>query len=493
MLLRRVRQSPVVFLFFLLFFFLLLIIHTRGISYHDEGFILHAASRVADGQIPYKDFYLTYTPGAVFTTALLFQFFGESVLASRLLAAMVSFLTLFVLYRLLKTRIKNQYLLMSFLLFYIAWAPLQINFSWPTMYALCFGITTAWIVQHIKKNMVLPMLAAGVMSGITLLFKQNFGLAVVVYACVVIWMSLQKKERSGMSYFVIGITIPLLLFFLYLFFTNSMYAFVDNQYNYFYKKLVVEGVDATPFIYPASLSVMVARTALYLLPFFVAIAAIGLRYIKRREYAYLSLFSLLYYLFGIRPVTDFVHVAPLIALTIFPMSDMLMFVDSRLKRSLFLLSFTLVLIAGMYFSLFRGYYRWESPLLQQNIFVPHDKILLYVDGKYATNIPLLTQTIAKYTKKDEHIFIYHYAPMVYFISDRKNPTQFIYFSSNVLDERFSKELLDQLVHSKVPLILTHISWTTKDQSRISVYIQENYQREETKGEFMFWRKKVISQ
>src|SRR3954452_23821509 len=35
----------------------------RGIGPHDEGLMLQAASRIADGQWPYRDFWFNYGPG----------------------------------------------------------------------------------------------------------------------------------------------------------------------------------------------------------------------------------------------------------------------------------------------------------------------------------------------------------------------------------------------------------------------------------------------
>ena len=50
------------YVFIILFSFLVLIFFfNRGFAYYDEGFILHAAQRVLQGEIPYKDFDLIYT------------------------------------------------------------------------------------------------------------------------------------------------------------------------------------------------------------------------------------------------------------------------------------------------------------------------------------------------------------------------------------------------------------------------------------------------
>src|SRR4051794_41833815 len=37
-----------------------------GINPHDEGLMLQAGERIADGQLPYRDFYANYGPGQYF-------------------------------------------------------------------------------------------------------------------------------------------------------------------------------------------------------------------------------------------------------------------------------------------------------------------------------------------------------------------------------------------------------------------------------------------
>src|SRR3954449_3688466 len=54
---------------------------TRGIAPHDEGLMLQAASRIADGQWPYRDFWFNYGPGQ----PLLLAPFAHSLIAWRVI------------------------------------------------------------------------------------------------------------------------------------------------------------------------------------------------------------------------------------------------------------------------------------------------------------------------------------------------------------------------------------------------------------------------
>ena len=49
----------------------------------DEGIILQAAERILHGQVPYRDFFMFYTPGSAYLVATLFKAFGDSFLVAR--------------------------------------------------------------------------------------------------------------------------------------------------------------------------------------------------------------------------------------------------------------------------------------------------------------------------------------------------------------------------------------------------------------------------
>src|SRR5690349_24179746 len=56
----------------------------NGIQPNDEGLMLQAASRIAHGQVPYKDFWWFYPPGQPYLLAALWKLFGPSLLTWRI-------------------------------------------------------------------------------------------------------------------------------------------------------------------------------------------------------------------------------------------------------------------------------------------------------------------------------------------------------------------------------------------------------------------------
>ncbi len=56
---------------------------TRGLSIYDEAIPVVAATRILEGDRPYRDFWVAYTPGQFYLLAGLFEVFGTSLLVSR--------------------------------------------------------------------------------------------------------------------------------------------------------------------------------------------------------------------------------------------------------------------------------------------------------------------------------------------------------------------------------------------------------------------------
>ena len=56
----------------------------QGIQPNDEGLMLQAAARIADGQTPYSDFWWFYPPGQAYLLGALWALLGPSLLVWRL-------------------------------------------------------------------------------------------------------------------------------------------------------------------------------------------------------------------------------------------------------------------------------------------------------------------------------------------------------------------------------------------------------------------------
>lgn len=480
------------FLLILLSISTLLFFFNRGFLPHDEGYILHSAQRILEGEVVYKDFHFIYTPGSIFLTALSFKILGESILAGRILMLLISLITSFVIYITIARITRNSLLSLLAILVYLSWGPTHINFPWPVMFSLLSGcLTCCFFVIAIDKQNKPFYFLAGVAAALTFLFKQNFGAAVLINSALLFLFVKEASQLKFFIYYILGIVSAILVFFVYLLSTNSFVPLLNDLYLYTIKKILQQGALSTPFVYDERLIKKILKTFFYLFPLILSSLAILSAYIHKssaRKYFFLNSFCLLFYLFGIRPITDYVHLSPLLALTGIPLA-ITAFQFRHQVFQLFICVVSFVLIAlGFYTALFRGYYRWETPLIRQNRFISSSRLKVFTDNKYSNVIPKLISSINKQTSPDSYIFVYYYAPTFYFIADRKNPTMFNEFTHGMSSREQELELIESLESKRVEIVLTHTPIKQRRDLPVAEYILQNYKPIEKVYEYTLWRK-----
>jgi len=76
----------------------------EGIQPNDEGLMLQAAARIADGQVPYRDFWWYYPPGQPYLLATLWDVFGPSLVTWRIVRLFANAVVALLLYLLVRRR-----------------------------------------------------------------------------------------------------------------------------------------------------------------------------------------------------------------------------------------------------------------------------------------------------------------------------------------------------------------------------------------------------
>jgi hypothetical protein len=92
----------------LIFLYILLILLApikTQFYYYDEGFAVFNATRVMDGDAPYRDFWVIYPPGHVYVLAAIFRIFGTSLFVTRIYDAIVRFVLVISVYLIAKKAI----------------------------------------------------------------------------------------------------------------------------------------------------------------------------------------------------------------------------------------------------------------------------------------------------------------------------------------------------------------------------------------------------
>ncbi len=169
----------------------------RTVGSYDEGLILFGAARVLAGDLPYRDFWTMYAPGAYFIPALLFAVFGESVLVLRTFdIATKSFIALASFQVIAK--LGSRWFGLAGAIGVLVLLILLPSPGFPIFQALAASLAAVLALQRAIET---PgdrgaAFAAGVAVGAALLFRQDLG----VYAFVVCsaWLAwLGRAPRAG--------------------------------------------------------------------------------------------------------------------------------------------------------------------------------------------------------------------------------------------------------------------------------------------------------
>ncbi|HEV2875312.1 MAG TPA: hypothetical protein VGW14_09195, partial [Thermoleophilaceae bacterium] len=146
-----------------------------GINPHDEGLVLQAAARVADGELPYRDFYANYGPGQYYLAGGLDAVFGPSLLAWRIVRVALDALVGVFAYALVRRDAPEPFALG-------AWVAVVAVMAHPTLphpnapaLALAFG---AILIARRSPA------AAGVLAGLAFAFRFDVGVAAAVAAAL---------------------------------------------------------------------------------------------------------------------------------------------------------------------------------------------------------------------------------------------------------------------------------------------------------------------
>jgi 4-amino-4-deoxy-L-arabinose transferase-like glycosyltransferase len=473
-----------VFLFFCLSIFSIIFVYSRGILLYDEGWILHPAQRILQGDVIYKDFHYIYTPGSVYITAISFWLFGQSILATRIMLFVfttLSILIILYLCRSLKFGLTSSLISIGM---FVAWLPLHINFSWPVVYASFSMLLTMLILVLYNKNSNYKYLIfTGIACALTFFFKQNFGIAVIISTITFILLTNTTKLKSILFY-LLGICIFIIPWLIYMINTNSLISFINDTY---FLLFLGNGIQATPFIYPAPIIIEILKTLFYLLPLIFSAVAIYLVWNKDRKLVLVPIFTGTFYLLGIRPTTDFTHFIPLIAVSGITIAILFEQLSNKLLKFCLFIFIVLLVFVGIYTAFFRGYYTWNPTILNYNQTLSNNRIGIFVDSKSEQDITNLVNFVNSHTSKGDSIFVTRFSPLLYFILDRNNPTKYEFFNPYTSINEANREIENNLIKNNVKIIITDYS-IENDNNLLPVYIKTNYTEDNVQG-FNVWIKK----
>lgn len=462
----KLMKRAVVFGCILIILASLLYFHTRGIIFHDGGYVLQTAERMVKGEMIYRDFDFVYTPLSVYLTAFLFRFFGQSVLAERIFTMFLSLIGIGSVFYIGCRISRNLFVSFIPVFIFLWWGPAHINFLSPVMLSINLSLLTNALL--LRKN----FLTAGIVTALVLLSKQNFGIAIIITAFAYVFFLKSQGKKTILLQYLRGIVSVFVIFALYLILTKSLIPFFQNMYFYIFQKILLGNMLHTSLPYGKTFLLTVLKFLIYAFPFIIAVAGIVISHKKSPKFLFLFIFVISFYLFGIRPETDYVHLSPILALTGIPFVIIWKITKNVLRLSVLVASIT-IMVAGLYTALFNNYYRWEMPLITDIYFMPEKNMRIPLDPKEYQTLNFFKKTVNQYTKTGEYIYINLHAPFLYFYLERKNPSKYYYAWHYATDNIRQKEIINDLIDKKVRLVIADPSYV-KSTAPVDNYIRREF-------------------
>jgi hypothetical protein len=224
----------------IIFFLLIqLQIYNLNIDFRDEGLLLSNATKINNGQIPYRDFPLITTPGTYYVQAFVMKIFGDYIITDRILYILCFVLILIICSKLFKfssNYLRYLYLVLLSTIYFGKGAYAFYNIEGVALILLSF-----LIFKKIQKNSntALYSFVLGVLCSLVFIVKQSYGItSLFIFLVLLIFYSGKKNVVKSAMLYLCGALIILSMFFIY-FTANS--AIDQVIYYIFYFSAFAKG------------------------------------------------------------------------------------------------------------------------------------------------------------------------------------------------------------------------------------------------------------
>lgn len=397
----------------------------KGLVLFDEGYFVHNAERIFNGQLPYKDFALQYGPTFFYLLALLYKIFGPSIIVGRILTVSLCLLIVGVLFLILnKLKVKLWIIFLAFLsLISFGYPLINIpNIVWLNVLLslLLILVFIYWLEKHRLSHIII----LGILLALSVSAKQNLGLAFVVLFTLLMMACDKSAWKSKLSnIFILELSWGLLTFsWIYYFFLRDnlagLWQFIEYSRNF---------VQHTAFSYPPLTMLFQPLGFFKLLPYYLPVLLflilVYLFFQKKKDWKALTfiLTATVGFFASVFPQSDLLHTYPFLGMVL--VSFLLLKLKGKTKIALIAVVLVTIL-TGFYLTFFTKSYRYERLYLNMSwpLNLPRTQgILVEKDDQQA--ITKVASFIDNHTTKNDYIFAYPDAPLLYFILDRKNPSK----------------------------------------------------------------------
>lgn len=425
-------------------------------NYHyDEGIVAYGATRIMDGEIPYRDFWTLYSPGVFYALAGVFKIFGISLNVFRIFSITVLSSTVCCIYWIIKRTCSGIFGIFAFLLS-IFWLKSYLVYNRPGQLAiLSYIVCSISLFNFLNTESIGWLVTTGILSGLVCIFRQDFG--VYVFCSLVSTIFLKyftdtKKEKLGgqkifkdglyFTYGLLAVILPVFTFFIF-----------SSPANEFVYDLLIFPVSIYPRVRVLPMPKISVENLIFYIPVIVFLLS-GLKILSsfhkaasRDNIFWLSLFFLisgLGFMFYTSIRIDFSHLLPtMIPAIILFILFLYDFIKKNLSRNYYIFEtsvcvFTFLILFCLLKPSFKAYGKTQDFLFLREPEYRKKKIDIarasgfYNNSEAAQSAFLAIKYIQKKVDKSEKIFVGNLRHdkvvfsdvLFYFLSNRKSATKY---------------------------------------------------------------------
>jgi hypothetical protein len=201
-----------------------------GFGLLDQGQMLHNGQRIISGDLPYRDFFAVFPPMYNYIFVWIFQFFGQSILISRILLSVIfSFVPVLVYLIAKKVSSKDWALIPALLIIFMDVNIERIYFFAPILLAI--NLYISWFDKQDKKLLFYTGLLLGIASIFRFDISGVFGVAMIISAAI--FLKTVDKAWLKKWFFVcfalgLGYLVPVIFMFGWLVSKGLLTSFIQS-------------------------------------------------------------------------------------------------------------------------------------------------------------------------------------------------------------------------------------------------------------------------
>ena len=510
----------------------------------DQGLFAYFGRHILTGSVPYLDIWDSKPPGIFYIYSISFALLGDSFFSVYLIETLFLALTALLIYLLCAEVFDKKVALFAAAIYVLfSNAPIFDGF-WSTAQAEVFmNLPIVASLYILTKNLRRwHFFASGVLLGLSVMFKLT---ALFLLPSFILYLYLSFKDKSPIeppidsiggrdrihryTYFGIGLIIPLSICAFYFWMQGALDDMIYTlvSYSYRYSQAITQG---QPFL-KTSLGQFI-RFVIFN-PTVSILSLVGLIYllVKRRSketyllisYLVLSFISVWaqrqfagYHFIVLSPPLAVIcgSACPFIFNWIVRSTSSIIrkrSLETLLRSSAAII--TVVLLAFFLYTEMSRYYRYYRPDISyaRGRISPREYLKTFDRGAISfLNNSSVADYIRDRTDSDDYVLVWGLAPAIYYLSDRKSPTKYVFHHVLLTDAPLSrqlgglegrrKEFLEKVTDSKPRYIVIGINdrngFEPQDSDtqllnfkEFKDYVFTNYDREKRIGNFILVRRK----